>query len=182
MNRNTHLFNLHSIFNLFAPCWNDWKAYAHNGLGATDIYVLDNLKQSNFEVDAGNGQMFYYQPKVIEGVTAKLHSNYTHYQEWVVLKFWFTLLKRFDKSLIDFYFELPLASLPLTHTETELLKKFNVKNIEQLINEYPDKEMHKPELFGLVMQWMSINLKREPNPHNEIALIPNGSIAPQRWN
>lgn len=156
MHQNTHLFNLYSIFSLYAPCWQDWKAYPHNGLDATDLYVLENLQRSNFNIEAGNGQMFYYQPKVIEGVTAKLHSNYPHYQEWVIIKFWFALIRRLDKHLLEQYFGTPFDELPLSPGEKELLKKFGVGSLNQLIQKYTDADLRQSPLFGLVLQLCAI--------------------------
>lgn len=159
MQTTTQLLNLKALAGLYAPCWQEWCQYQFNGLTEHDIYVIDNLRAADFKQEPGKVQMFYFQEAIVEETVTRLKSNLAHYQEWVLIKFWFGLLNRLDKNMFDHYFGTAFDELPLSPQEKTILKKFGVGSINQLIKTYSDEHLKQPQLFGLVLRFYSIQLQ-----------------------
>lgn len=163
MKTDTHslLTELKTVFANYAPLWDAWQNYQFNGLSKEDVYVLTVQKQQKYSYSPGDSLMFYNKDKAIESVLEKLKVNYPHYQEWVVMKFWFSLIRRLDKHLLDHYFGLSFDDLPLSLEEKNILKQFGVSSINQLFQTYTDEDLkQQSSLYNLVVGILSLQQKK----------------------
>jgi len=159
----TDISLLSSLYNLYAPCWQEWCQYRFCGLNAQDKTTLEQLNQNNFDAD---GQSL--NPYLLNALYTKLKRSYPHYQEWVFMKFCFSLMNLFDKNLNEHYFNLPIKKLPLEDEEKLLLRAFGARTINQLISRFSEKDFKQPHLFGLVLRFYSSQLLTKTINHENI--------------
>lgn len=163
MNQSADINALKSLFSLYAPCWQEWRQYQFCGLNAQDKSALEALSQNNFVVD---GQSL--NPFLIKALYTKLNRSYPHYQEWVCMKFCFSLMNLFDKNLHEHYFNEPIKKLPIVDEEKLLLRAFGARTINQLISRFSEKDFKQPHLFGLVLRFYSTQLFTKTINHENI--------------
>jgi hypothetical protein len=143
--------------------WEEWRRYPYNGLHLVEIYALDVHIANEFSPEISDKLLFCIDPDLLEKITSRLKENYQEYQDWLILRFQTTLIWSAGKIPPDLYFATPLAELgalrgaaqPLSGPLIGILRKFRCFSLGEIFFRYGDKDFREPELFRLVLEFMS---------------------------
>jgi hypothetical protein len=143
--------------------WEEWRRYPYNGLHLVEIYALDVHIANEFRMEIADELLFCLDPDLLERIAARLKETYQDYQDWLILRFQTALIRSAGKIPPDLYFSTPLAELgsledtdlPFSDPLIGILRKFRCFSLGEIFFRYGDKDFREPELFRLVLEFMS---------------------------
>jgi hypothetical protein len=163
------LEKLNSYLQLYSPFWSEWTKYSCNGLTETDIYVIASIKKNNFQFSFVDNIAMYFKANAIERITEKLRLNYPEFQEWIILKFQFSLVSLALEHDFDGFFATEIEFLPI-HPELKMcLEKFKFRSLNDLFKTHSDCSFRQKPYFDLILTFNNILKQRGINfkSHNK---------------
>lgn len=142
---------IYTVFKYYEPCWHDWQQYKYCGLNETDKYVVNAHLNSQFEFSAGDTLMFYNRPKVVDSVKNKLETNFESYQDWVIDKFQFALIKLLGAHQVEQVFYCPILFLNINQELKEILMRLRGSNLMEIIGPLPHNELKNKAAFNIIL-------------------------------
>jgi hypothetical protein len=169
MGLKKRLRELKKIYSEYALLWEDWIQYEFNDLSEEDIHLI------NFYVAKNIGVIDYlryrHHNNHLKSSINKLNASFPEFQEWVVLKFQFILLRLAFKMDFEIFFGTDIEHLQLSEEFKNKLKGFNAKNLDTLFRNYSEDDF-KYKWFSVVKD--ATYLLRQENQKSEVLYQEDG--------
>jgi hypothetical protein len=156
---------LQQIVSLYAPFWLEWSEYKFNALSVKDSLVINTLLKNKFKISTTPKSEFYISPKKINRLILKLKNNYSHYQEWVIIRFQFILLKKMCEGNRELLYGIPIQQLPIDAELIEVLLRFKANSLVELFTLYNDKAFKDKIFFAYILKFKARYLQVESIPY-----------------
>jgi hypothetical protein len=165
------LNQLKESFGLYLPFWMEWKEYEFNGLTATEIYMIEVQAKNNFKNNMDDSFMFYNQLDTLKNLIHKLSENFEEFQDWLIIKFQFSIVKFSQGINLELFYKIPIAELQLPQILIQNLQEFNCKNLEELFAKYSDKDFRNPTEFKTIKEFLKNEKRNNHSLRKEVTSL-----------
>ena len=154
MNIKPELQDLKQIYDLYKLFWKEWTIYKYSGLNDKDVSLVAFYLKIDFDFYACDNLSVYDSRLALARLNEKLRANYCNYQDWVIKKFQFTIIKDCLKNDFEINYSMPIKKLNVDVKLSKILLRFNFNNLQQLFGHYTDETFRDKVAFGHILLYL----------------------------
>ena len=144
--------------------WTEWTAYKHSGLEPAEIDLINKIIKALPAKMKRDKLDLYYTSNDLNKLITKLKTNYTDYQDWVILNFQWALIKTGSGNYLNFY-DTAIAELAIDPQLKSILQSFGFETLSQLFSTYSDASFREAALFEKVSNYLARHNKLKTYQH-----------------
>ncbi len=136
--------------------WEEWIGTDACFLEKQEITIIAIQLKKGFSASLFERSRYYNQPEQLQKLSHKLRSRYSHFQEWVICKFFGVLLYMGKAYGTDLFFDTPIHALQLPQPARAVLLRFNIRYLQQLAFAFKPNDFKRAAVYANVLCFLRL--------------------------